>query len=504
MQSTHAVPAGQGALAGAGSAVLAVGVTELLAALLPGVPSALGAVGAVVVDRTPGGLARLAIGLFGAADKAVLAVAIVAVAAGLGALLGRVSRGRLSVVAAGFATAAGAGWLAQLAAPAAAAVPSAVVMVVSVVFGVVAFRAVTAPTAMAGDEGRRRFLVLAGGLVGAGIIVAVAGRALLRRQAERAAVLLGLPAPDRPVAPPGPGQSIDVPGVSPLVVPAEEFYRVDTALLVPVVDPATWRLRVTGLVERPLELTLDDLYAMEQHERYVTIACVSNDVGGDLVGNARWQGVRLVELLEVARPLPGADQIVGRSVDGWTCGFPTQRALDGREPLVVVGMNGEPLPRPHGYPARLIVPGLYGYTSATKWLAEIELTAWDGFDAYWARRGWAKEAPVLTQSRIDRPRRGERVAAGPFVAAGVAWAPPRGIAAVEVQLDDGPWVPAVVTEPLAPDAWVQWRVDLEVVPGRHRLRVRATDGEGTLQEERTRPPFPRGATGWHAVGFEAV
>jgi DMSO/TMAO reductase YedYZ molybdopterin-dependent catalytic subunit len=209
--------------------------------------------------------------------------------------------------------------------------------------------------------------------------------------------------------------------------------------------------------------------------------------------------VQLTEILDLARPLEAAEQIVPRSVDGWAAGFPIAAAYDGREPIVAVGMNGVPLPRKHGYPARLVVPGLYGYVSATKWLSEIELTTWDGFDSYWVPRGWAKEGPIKTQSRIDRPRNGRTVPPGPYTVAGVAWAPRRGIDRVEVQLDDGDWQAAELSEALSEDAWVQWKVDVDFPPGAHRLRVRATDGTGETQPEQPTPPRPDGATGWHVI-----
>jgi DMSO/TMAO reductase YedYZ molybdopterin-dependent catalytic subunit len=239
---------------------------------------------------------------------------------------------------------------------------------------------------------------------------------------------------------------------------------------------------------------------MRMIERDVTLSCVSNRVGGGLVGNARWLGVPLTEILDRAGVQPEAEQIVGRSVDEFTVGFPVEAAFDGREALVAVGMNGEPLPFEHGFPARLVVAGLYGYVSATKWLSEIELTTWDGFDAYWVPRGWAKEAPIKTQSRIDTPNGEDTIAVGDQVVAGVAWAPTRGIERVEVQLGDGAdWVEAELSEPLSDNAWVQWKVDWGVAePGRYQLTCRATDGDGNTQTDEVRPPAPDGATGWHS------
>jgi DMSO/TMAO reductase YedYZ molybdopterin-dependent catalytic subunit len=296
------------------------------------------------------------------------------------------------------------------------------------------------------------------------------------------------------------GASLDVPELSPIVVPNQNFYRIDTALLVPRPDIATWRLRVSGMVERPFQLTYDELLAMDLHEQYVTIACVSNEVGGDLVGNALWSGVRLKELLDRAGISPDATQIVGRAVDGFTVGFPTAWAIaDDREPLVAVSMNGEPLPADHGYPARLIVPGLYGYVSATKWLTEIELTTLEAFDAYWVPLGWAKLAPILTQSRIDVPRDGASVAAGTIAIAGVAWAPDRGVAGVEVQVDGGAWEPAELSAAISDATWVQFVRRWEATGGEHVISVRAIDGEGDVQTDQRTRPAPDGARGHHTI-----
>jgi DMSO/TMAO reductase YedYZ molybdopterin-dependent catalytic subunit len=284
-----------------------------------------------------------------------------------------------------------------------------------------------------------------------------------------------------------------------VVTPNDSFYKIDTALSVPRVDLDTWAMKITGLVDRPFELTYDDLLDFSMVERYVTLSCVSNRVGGGLVGNAKWLGVPLNEILEQAGVQAGAEQIVGRSVDGFTVGFPTEVAFDGREALVAVGMNDEPLPFDHGFPARLVVAGLYGYVSATKWLAEIELTTWDSFDAYWVPRGWAKEAPIKTQSRIDTPQPNARVAAGSRPIAGVAWAPGRGISRVEVQVDDRGWQDATLSEPLSTESWRQWSVDWDAEPGSYTLQVRATDGTGETQTSVRQPPRPDGATSYHTI-----
>ena len=298
-------------------------------------------------------------------------------------------------------------------------------------------------------------------MIGAGSLAALAvlpvlvsrsvGRGL-RAAAARARVVLPRPTTSLPA----PGAAASFPEVGSIVTANADFYRIDTAIEVPDVDPTTWQLRVDGMVDRPFTLTYDELLSMPLVEEDVTLCCVSNEVGDSLIGNARWLGVPLSALLDRAGVQAGATQVVGRSVDGFTAGFPTAVGLDGRTALVAVGMNGEPLPIVHGFPARLVVAGLYGYVSATKWLAEIELTTLDAVDGYWIPRGWAKEAPIKTQSRIDVVGRGA-VHAGAVVVAGVAWAPTRGVSRVEVQVDDGPWEPAELSTPLSAATWVQWR-----------------------------------------------
>jgi DMSO/TMAO reductase YedYZ molybdopterin-dependent catalytic subunit len=286
--------------------------------------------------------------------------------------------------------------------------------------------------------------------------------------------------------------------LTPIVVPNDAFYRIDTALLIPSVDLSSWTLRVHGMVDREVTLTYDELLAMPMFEQYVTIACVSNEVGGRLVGNAKWTGVRLRDVLDMAGVHDSATQLVGRSYD-FTAGMPTAWVMDeAREPMIAVKMNDVPLPPAHGFPARLIVPGLYGYVSATKWLTELELTTLEAFDGYWVPLGWAKEAPILTQSRIDTPRGSDRLAPGRLAIAGVAWAPDRGISRVEVGID-GRWSDAELSSPISDATWVQWKVAWAATAGEHELRVRATDGEGVLQEEIPSPPAPDGARGWHTV-----
>ncbi|MBB0246502.1 molybdopterin-dependent oxidoreductase, partial [Streptomyces alkaliphilus] len=313
------------------------------------------------------------------------------------------------------------------------------------------------------------------------------------------------PTPDVPAGPLPAGVDPPVEGITPFTTPNRDFYRVDTALTVPRVDATAWRLRLHGLgVEREMTLGYRDLLRRELVERDITLTCVSNEVGGRYAGNARWLGVRLADLLReagVRAPSGGgpADQLISRSVDGMTIGTPVEAVLDGREALLAVGMNGEPLPFRHGFPVRMVVPGLYGYVSACKWLEELELTTFAEVDAYWVRRRWAAEAPIKTQSRIDTPRPFARVEAGTVTVAGVAWAQGRGIERVEVRVDDGPWEEARTAEAPHPDTWRQWYLGLRLEPGSRRLEVRTTDGTGETQTAERVGISPDGATGRHSV-----
>ena len=305
------------------------------------------------------------------------------------------------------------------------------------------------------------------------------------------------------VAAPTAAQIAPVDGVSELITPNDEFYVVDTAIGVPQVDHRTWTLSFTGRADNPFSVTYDELLAMPLVERYITLCCVSNQVGGSLVGNAKWLGVPLRTLVEKAGVRRDGNQLVGRSVDRFTVGFPTAAVIDGSEALVAVGMNGEPLPLRHGFPARLVVSGMCGYVSATKWLTEVEFTGWNDFDAYWVPRGWSKKGPIKTQSRTDTPREGN-IKAGTNTIAGVAWAQTRGISRVQVQVDDGEWTNAHLPRELSIDTWRQWYLEHDFAPGAHKIAVRATDGTGRTQSGSVRPPRPDGATGYHTIQVHAA
>jgi DMSO/TMAO reductase YedYZ molybdopterin-dependent catalytic subunit len=287
--------------------------------------------------------------------------------------------------------------------------------------------------------------------------------------------------------------------VADVVTPNEEFYRIDTALTVPQVDPATWTLRVHGLVERELTLTWDELLGADLVETYVTLACVSNPVGGDLVGNARWLGLPIRHVLARAVPQAGADMVLSTSVDGFTASTPLEVLTDDRDALLAIGMNGEPLPLAHGFPVRMVVPGLYGYVSATKWVTDLEVTRFADREAYWTTRGWTERGPIKTSSRIEVPRAGVSVAAGTVAVGGTAWAQHTGITAVEVQVDDSPWQQADLSTEISVDTWRQWSWQWDAEPGSHTLRVRATDATGETQTSEERDVVPDGATGWHEV-----
>ncbi len=502
------------AIAGMLAAGVAIAASELLAALVDGWPSLVIGIGDLVIALQPPGAKDFVVSLFGTNDKLALNVAIVVVALLIAAGAGVVAARRFwvggSVFLAFGVVAAVAAGRSPVVSPALALMSAGVsvaagVTALGLLLRIAPHRApAAAGVARDGDAdawARRRFLIASAGTLGGVVAAGALGRWSLEQQhTDDVVISSGLPAPFRSTAPPAADQSLQVPGLSPLVTSNEDFYRIDTALLVPSVDPETWRLEVTGMVDRPGSFSYDELLAMPLYEQYVTIACVSNRVGGDLVGNALWTGVRLKDVLEAAGVQPGATQIIGRSVDGFTAGFPTSWATaPEREPLIAVGMNREPLPAAHGFPARLIVPGLYGYVSATKWLAAIELTTREAVDGYWVPLGWAKDAPILTQSRIDVPGRGDRPSAGPVDVAGVAWAPDRGISAVEVRIDGGAWQPATISRPLSETTWVQWTYAWTATSGSHSIEVRATDGTGEVQTDERTEPAPDGARGHHRI-----
>jgi DMSO/TMAO reductase YedYZ molybdopterin-dependent catalytic subunit len=379
--------------------------------------------------------------------------------------------------------------------------------------------------------GRGGFLMLGGAAAVAGLVAAGVGRALTGGAAQQASTPKKLDLPGAPaktakksdgdeqeggsgakeavkhdtLPPPPKDASIELPGMPKLVTPASSFYLIDTALSSPRIDVNSWKLSVKGAVENPVEFSYKDLLGMSTREADITLSCVSNTVGGGLVSNGRWTGVLLSDVLAEAgvsreNITRASRQLVGRSVDGWTSGFETKLALDGREALVAFGLNDSELPVKHGYPVRLVVPGLYGYVSATKWITELELTNWN-FDAYWIQRTWSKEGPIKTQSRIDTVKEGDSLSAGKNPVGGVAWAPHKGIEKVEVSTDGGgTWNEARLAKQLGIDTWRQYVYNWDARPGAYTLQVRATDGEGETQTAQEAPPHPSGASGYHSIG----
>ncbi|MFE4261979.1 molybdopterin-dependent oxidoreductase [Streptomyces sp. NPDC056883] len=522
-----ALAAASGLLAG----YAALAAAELTASLVRPQAGPVTVIGGAAIDRTPAALKDFAIRTFGENDKLVLRLGILATVALLAALLGVFALRHRRTGAAGVLAFGVLGAAAALGRPDAAgagdALPSLVgavagALVLYLLVGKVGGGAARPAGAGAGADAddtatdtnppaawnRRGFLLAAAVTALASTGAGALGRALTGRRgqgatASRAAVRL--PAPASPAAPVPAGAALRIPGVSAFTTPNKEFYRVDTALVVPKVDADTWRLRIHGKgVSRPRSYSFAELLQRPLIERDITLTCVSNEVGGPYAGSARWLGVRLSDLLReagVQAPSRGgrADQLIARSVDAMTLGTPVEEVMDGRDAMLAVGMNGEPLPFEHGFPVRMVVPGLYGYVSACKWIREIELTTFDSYDPYWVKRGWARRAPIKTQARIDTPKPFARIPAGTVTVAGVAWAQHRGIERVEVQVDDGPWQEASLAAQATTDTWRQWSFDWKASSGGHRLTVRATDGRGEVQTELRTRTIPDGASGRHGV-----
>ena len=549
-----------GALAGTAGAALALGIGEFMDGAFESIPSLVVAVSELLSDYTPGDIVAFSIANIGTSQKTLLTASIIVGSLVLGGLLGRfAARGQPRVTVAGFALFGLVGGWAAARNPLSPAVGSWVVALVATALAagttlLLVSRAARRPVPAAAAEPaepdlaappgdlepsgaqtttRRAFFAYAVGAGAAALAMVGLGRTLRGQSAAeqfleantlRTATTTAPPAPTTEpaaapqsttstTAPSSPARPVreqvaaldtlddEVAGISSYVTPNDSFYRIDTAFgKVPQVDPTSWRLRFTGMVDNPYEITFDEIQAMDLSDQVITLSCVSNDVGGNLVGNAVWTGVPLSVLLDRAGVQAGADQVVGRSVDDWTAGFPTGLVYDGRNAILAIGMNDDFLPTNHGFPARLVVAGLYGYVSAVKWIEEIQLTTWDGFDGYWVPRGWSKEGPMKTQSRIDVPSGGRGLVAGqPTPIAGIAWAPTRGIERVEVSIDGEGWLSCELGEALGDESWVQWHREWTPTAGRHQIRVRATDGDGATQSQREVPPRPNGAEGWHTV-----
>ncbi|QNN54858.1 molybdopterin-dependent oxidoreductase [Nocardioides mesophilus] len=515
------------ALAGAVAGLSGIAVSHLLTNALNARATPVQAVAESVISLTPGPVAEALISVVGRKDKPILVAGVTLAVIGLGAVAGMLTRrsrtgAQLLLAAMGvlalLALMSGSDLTAAGLIPLAAGVATWFVVLAVLVdavppeptqppeppgpAGAAGATVAGAGGAAAGEPSRRSFLLKAGGVTVAALVVAGGARLFGqgRRAVETARQLLRLPVSDGTV----PAEAtLELKGATPWRVPNADFYRIDTALVLPAVDPAEWRLRIHGMVERELVLTYDDLLARNLTEAWVTLCCVSNPVGGDLIGNAWWSGVRVADLLAEAGVSSDADAVLQTSQDDWTCGTPIEALTDGRDALLALAMNGEPLPIDHGFPVRMVVPGLYGFVSATKWLVDLEVTRFENFSAYWTERGWSARGPVKTQSRIEVPANGATVAAGPTRIGGHAWAQHTGIEKVEYRLDGAAWQRAELGGVPSLDTWVQWAATVELAPGEHTLAVRATDRSGYTQTSARTDVVPDGAAGWDSIDVTA-
>jgi DMSO/TMAO reductase YedYZ molybdopterin-dependent catalytic subunit len=502
----------RGPVAGLLAAGSALGFADLASGLIRGTTSPVVSVGSWVIDHVPSWMKTFAVRRFGTNDKPALIIGTLVLLALFATVVGILARRRLAIGLAGVGLFGLIGAGAAMTRPFARAVdvvPSLLgaaggmvvlwLLIRRIETVVVDGSAALNRPAMNGVD-RRGFLTAGATVAVVAAGSAVAGRSLRGRfSVASVRTALKLPTPKSSALPVPTDVEVAVPGVAPFMTSNENFYRIDTTLITPQVDPTSWRLTVKGMVDKPFQLTYAELLKRDMVERDITLVCVSNEVGGNYVGTARWLGVPLKSILEEAGVKPGADQLVSRSVDGWTAGSPVAEVMDGRDALVAIGMNGQPLPVEHGFPARLIVPGLYGFVSATKWLAELELSTFAAFDPYWAKRGWAKRAPIKTMARIDTPRGLQKIAAGKTAIAGVTWAIHRGIEKVEVRIDNGDWMPCRLAPGPSADTWRQWVYEWDATPGTYNVSCRATDGSGQLQTDQRAQPIPDGASGWHSI-----
>jgi DMSO/TMAO reductase YedYZ molybdopterin-dependent catalytic subunit len=540
---------GRGVATGLITAFVAIGVAQLVAGFTGPQFAPVVAVGGAAIDNAPAPVKNFAISAFGSNDKRVLVAGILVVLAVFAALIGIAALHRLAFGLAGLALFTLVGLLAALTRPDFSAIDVLPVLLGAAAGAYTMSRLVraasateralsapppsatagppplgaTAPLAGAGDvpdtgaswvpagpprpaeptsrPGRRAFLITGSVAVGIAGASALIGQRLAGPSSAvvRARTTLRIPPPTHPARPLPAGSDLHIKGLSSFITPNGSFYRVDTAIILPEVDPASWQLKIHGMVDREITITFADLLRMPLTEDYITLCCVSNPVAGPYIGNARWLGASLATLLRSAGIQSGADQLLCTSVDGFTSGTPVQVVMDGRDALLAVAMNGAPLPVAHGFPARLVVPGLYGYVSACKWVTDINVTKFADAQAYWVPRGWSQQAPIKTESRIDVPNGSGPVTAGRTQVAGVAWAQHKGIDAVEVRVDRGPWHQARLAAVPGIDTWRQWVWDWDATPGSHLIEARATDATGYTQTALQAPPEPNGASGYPMV-----
>ncbi|MGB9307037.1 MAG: molybdopterin-dependent oxidoreductase [Mycobacterium sp.] len=497
-------------IAGVAAASVSLGIAQLVGIGFNARADARSAIGSVVVDLTPGPIKEWAIQTLGSLDKLFLSVVVLVVIATIAAIAGSLETQRRPLGSAVIAAAGVLGCIAVLSRQGANALDT-IPTVAGAICGVAVMRLLARrfwpnpddPEDHDEPDARRRGLVMFG-LLGFGVVSGVAG-AVITRLAHSVAAdrkTFTLPRPRSPA--PSIPADVQPKGVAlPSFVTANaDFYRVDTALSIPQLSHGDWRLGIHGMVDHEVTYSFDDLAKFDVVETVTTLTCVSNPVGGNLISTGVWTGYRVADLLSAAGVHADADMVLSTSIDGFTAGTPVQALTDGRDALLAVGLNGQPLPIEHGYPARLVVPGLYGYVSATKWVVELELTRFDRAQAYWTRQGWAARAPIKTESRIDVPRHGQKVPVGSVVFGGVAWAQNRGVRAVEIRIGDGGWQPAELGASYSNQTWRLWSFPWEAKSlGRQTISVRATDNTGATQTEAQASPVPDGATGWHTVNF---
>ncbi len=508
-------------LVGIAAAAIAVGVGALIAVPFGPSADARTAIGSSVIDLTPGRVKEWAIQTFGTHDKLFLSVMVLVVIVVVAAIAGRWERSRIPVGSVVIVLAAVAGSAAVVSRPNSSPL-DVLPTVLGAVGGIVVLRLLTSERLVEGkaaaaglpeagddqvrrstDPGRRSSLA-AIGFLGAGIVSGVLGAVLSQRlhsvSGDRTAFTP--PTVAKPLPPPPPSAQPAGVALPSYVTSAKDFYRIDTALSVPQLSRTDWRLKIHGMVDREISYRFDDLAKFDLIQKMVTLTCVSNPVGGNLISNAVWTGYRVRDLLSAAGIHPDADMVLSTSTDGFTAGTPVDALTDDRDALLAITMNGQPLPIEHGYPARLVVPGLYGYVSATKWVTDLELTRFDRAQAYWTGLGWAAKGPVKTESRVDVPHSGQVVPPGPVTFGGVAWAQHRGVQSVEVRIDDGPWSPAALGASYTNDAWRLWSFPWQATAkGPHSIAVRATDDTGAVQTSQIAATMPDGATGWHTISF---
>ncbi len=517
----------RGTLVGLLSGAVGVCVGFLIAGFTGPVGSPVVATGEASIDLSPPAVKNFAIKEFGSHDKLVLQIGVVIVLALFAAFIGVLAQRKVDRGLAGVGVFCVVGLAAALTRPTSTPADALPTLIGSAAAGVVmvlltrasgagSAEAVAAVAAASDRKGagshakraslsvkeppRRQFMTMSATTAGGAAVAYLGGRLLSERSdvtlAERS---LKLPKPAVPAPPLPPGADLRIPGLSSFITPNASFYRVDTAIVLPQIPPASWHLRIHGMVSRELTLSFDDLIRRPLIEDYITLTCVSNPVEGPYVGNARWLGASLRSLLRQAGIKAGADQLFCTSFDGFTSGTPVATAMDGRDALLAVAMNGTPLPVAHGFPVRTVVPGLYGYVSACKWITDIEVTTYRKNVSYWAQRGWTAQAPIKTESRIDVPGGQGSIKAGRTPIAGVAWAQHKGIDAVEVRVDKGPWQHAKLAQVPGIDTWRQWVTFWDATPGSHIIEARATDATGFTQTAMQEPPEPNGASGYPIV-----